>query len=572
MDVNGKILEDARQLAKRLGTSNESSSAMLLAQELVKELATDAKKQIVEELKRTLVMYEANIEPDSFLDDGCLGEIRDAVIKAENLGEAFLDDIGSNWRLSFHKAFGFCQQAILLLSERWGFGDDVTSMVRFILLELGTYAPYDSVQPLLNFNYNDSNVNSRLLQTCKFDEDIKYDIEDRFDALARPYNAEEAVLHSLWSEYDDAFEENEHGFLLCLAIFLCFNPERVKLLSDAEDLLMILFGLLNGLRTNDAAMRYAVLSEKIKEIEDRVSQGEDQMEEAGALEVKLFGKCESDNGAVSDSEVDLFADAEKISKLIGGMENSSRAAALARQVVNELRNKAIKEKINRFNEFLERFEVDDGMADDGEVDAIWGMVVKAVDEIEKFRKGLILSNNSRGYKVLESFRRPIDLLCTRWAFGDNIISMLRFVTLDFGARLLDWSDYYSALIYDGWHGSFDFGIYMPYYDAMGGRLSGITYQWLDSNGETSDAKAWSELFKDKRVSEFFDDSIYSAVFLCFHPEVLGRTSDIELVLYVLSNSLKRLKELDRDIRYSRLKERITELEKELDDVDKTDRV
>ena len=54
-------------------------------------------------------------------------------------------------------------------------------------------------------------------------------------------------------------------------LYICFYPNALCWLSDAEFVLWVLIGFLNGATNNDASVRYARLKKRIQELEKEVN-------------------------------------------------------------------------------------------------------------------------------------------------------------------------------------------------------------------------------------------------------------------------------------------------------------
>ena len=61
--------------------------------------------------------------------------------------------------------------------------------------------------------------------------------------------------------------------LICDAIYICFNPDAIKSVCDAEEVLTVLFCFLNAstMIGTDEAVRKALLKNKITQLKEEIS-------------------------------------------------------------------------------------------------------------------------------------------------------------------------------------------------------------------------------------------------------------------------------------------------------------
>ena len=281
-----RLSDDAERLLQLVIGNGTRDQITKLAQEIVEKRESarrENKKVMLDELRNKLARYEKDNNNDDFLEDGSLGQIWSKALSANADAIKFQESVISQWSSPYQKALVKCREAIEQLCERWGFGNDVWAMLHFIFIEFDQYAPDDyNSGVFLDFEYNPSGVGEILFaggklsnkEICDGDsidirsiqEKIEHAAEDIDSQLGDDslYNARCAVFG------EEVFRGEEGQTAICDAIYLCFHPDSLSWLSDAEFALWILIGFLNGATNNDASVRYARLKKRIIELEKEV--------------------------------------------------------------------------------------------------------------------------------------------------------------------------------------------------------------------------------------------------------------------------------------------------------------
>ena len=287
-DVNN-LSEDAERLLQLVIGDGSCEQVSRLAREIVekRESARRANKMVMlDEFKSRLAKYEMDNDNDDFLEDGTLGQIWGKALSANSDALKFQELVLSQWSSPYQKALKKCREAIELLCARWGFGQDVWAMLHFIFVEFNQYRPDDqnvSSSMFLDFEYDPSGVEGILFMGGKLSNkeiddgdgidirNIQAKIEHAAEEVDRQqgdnsgYNARCAVFG------EDAYGGDEIQTAICDAIYICFYPNALCWLSDAEFVLWVLIGFLNGATNNDASVRYARLKKRIQELEKEVN-------------------------------------------------------------------------------------------------------------------------------------------------------------------------------------------------------------------------------------------------------------------------------------------------------------
>ena len=310
-----EMLKNAKSLATFAGEHN-CERAEQLANELITELQKEASRKSLRFLKSILAEHE-NKERDDFADDGTLGKIWGITLKASSEAEQYKNEVLASWRSPYHKAMAYFQEAIKGLAARWGFYDDIAGMLRFVLTSEGrkyinedSYSTFSWWGPFLigvdksgreedwacynwllvqddkDFDYDcllDSPSDMWLLKRRLKEDMLPFGkFHERLAELAweRANNGEEkSLFNDLWQKVfdynrvsDDGEEHDneDDGWLICDAVYLCFNPDALKVLSDAEIVFRVLFCFINGCTNNDTIVRYGLLRRKIAQLETEV--------------------------------------------------------------------------------------------------------------------------------------------------------------------------------------------------------------------------------------------------------------------------------------------------------------
>ncbi len=284
-----KLSEDAERLIQLLIGDGTGEQVSRLAREIVEKRESarrENKKAMLDELKNRLAKYEEDNTDDAFMEDGSLGQIWNNALSANADAIKFQESVLSQWGSSYHKALAKCRGAIKLLCERWGFGKDVWSMLHFIFVEFGQYAPRNctaSSGAFFDLEYDTSGVEGILFMGGKLSKkEVDWDGLDLKDVDGES----ESAAGNAESRQDDgslqfarsrvfgegASSGDKIQTAICDAIYLCCHPDALCWLSDAEFALRILTGFINGATKNDASVRYARLKVRINELEKEVAE------------------------------------------------------------------------------------------------------------------------------------------------------------------------------------------------------------------------------------------------------------------------------------------------------------
>lgn len=281
--------DNIEQLIGLLVGDGDKKQAAELASKIVEKRNAqriEAKRNGLLELRKILLAHK-ECNADGFLDDHSLDDIWNLTRKADSYMATFVKFVLSAWKSTFQDAVKSYQTAITTLCNRWGF-DDIAQMLRFILIDgtkyIGTCCflqgeDHDVASVVSGIDWKlrksedeviaDLEEMRRRLEKVLGDDGITIDENERFIK-----DGEE--LDSLWADLldvtrhvdDDDFDE---GVLICDAIYICFHPDIIERLSDAEILLRVLYCFLNGATLNDQAVRYGLLRKRIAELEEELS-------------------------------------------------------------------------------------------------------------------------------------------------------------------------------------------------------------------------------------------------------------------------------------------------------------
>ncbi len=284
----------------------------------------------------------------------------------------------------------------------------------------------------------------------------------------------------------------------------------------------------------------------------------------------------------------LSDDAERLLQLVMGDGTSDQISMLAREIVEkresvrrENKKAMLDELKNRLAKY-ERDNDDDDFIEDGSLGQIWSKAMSANADAIKFQESVLSQWSSPYQKALAKCREAIELLCERWGFGKDVWAMLHFIFIEFGQYAPDDYNLSSGVFLDfEYNPSGVEGILF-----VGGKLSNKEI----CDGDSIDIRSIQDKIEHAAEdidSQLGDDSLYNArcavfgeevfrgeegqtaicdaIYLCFHLDSLSWLSDAEFALWILIGFLNGATNNDASVRYARLKKRIMELEKEVDD-------
>ena len=254
--------DDAQQLLQMLA-NGDAKNASALAAEIAKRKAEENATRKEEEIKRLEHILDNFDNDDSFLNDHSLGEIWSLTMKADGKAEEYIDSVLSTWKAPFQQALETYREAIEKLCTRWGFAS-IGTMLRFI---------FDKDLSDINFCEKEGGDYYSLCAHASHlsdpDDDF-YTIEHRLGGFVVEYiqkNKDSMVETSLAKAVLEIRENNEDDFavVLCEAVFICFYPDAIKSVCDAENVLATLFCFLNAstMIGVDEAVRKARLKKRI---------------------------------------------------------------------------------------------------------------------------------------------------------------------------------------------------------------------------------------------------------------------------------------------------------------------
>ena len=271
--------DDIERLIGLLVGNGDKEQAATLAQTIVEKRdaqAIEAKRNELLKLREIL-----HADRNDFLDDMSSSDIWDLALKADLCMTTFVKFVLSTWKSSFQKAIQNYQTAIKMLCNRWGFGDDITGMLQFILIDGNKY-----IEEYVDDDGFLQGESGELMDTFQIDWKLtKRSLMDNPEESAYDFLniLEEAGIYGdcdspdrTWTSLLDKANGLEHSImvetLICGAVCICFHPDAIHRLSDAEIVLRVLYCFLNGATNNDTAVRYGLLRKRIAELEDELSE------------------------------------------------------------------------------------------------------------------------------------------------------------------------------------------------------------------------------------------------------------------------------------------------------------
>lgn len=265
--ANATLADDAQQLLQMLA-NGDAENASALAAEIAKRKAEEIATKKEEEINRLENILDNFDNDDSFLEDHSLGEIWNLTMQADGKAEEYINSVLSTWERPFQQALETYREAIEKLCTRWGFAS-VGGMLQTI---------FDSNFCDADFFVNDAEgyysfcAHARCLSDP--DDDF-YTIEHRLGGFVVEYiqkNKDSLAETSLANLVLEMRENNEDDFAVvtCEAVFICFHPDAIKSVCDAENVLATLFCFLNALTMIgvDEAVRKAQLKKRITSLKE----------------------------------------------------------------------------------------------------------------------------------------------------------------------------------------------------------------------------------------------------------------------------------------------------------------
>ena len=281
--TNAILADDAQQLLQMLA-DGDAENASALATEIAKRQAEEIVARKANEIKRCEHILDNFDKNDSFLEDHSIGEICSLAMQADGKAAEYISSVLNSWRSPFQQALGTYREAIEKLCNRWCFGN-VAEMLSFIFTNSESIADFD--MDACTFLQGEDGECSSVVTAVdwklrKCEDDLVADFEEMVRRLANVL-ADDGIttnennqfvkdgkeLDHPWAdvlEAADIANDFDEGALICYAVYICFHPDIIKRLSDAEILLRILYCFLNGATNNDQAVRYGLLRTRIEKL------------------------------------------------------------------------------------------------------------------------------------------------------------------------------------------------------------------------------------------------------------------------------------------------------------------